>query len=74
MAQHFFSNGLAAREEDKIELLVEQRRVFRAPARNNGHVFGQEAFPYNGFNNLACSRRISTWFQNSGVTCGNGIG
>ena len=56
MTQHFFPNSLAAREEDKIELLVKQRRVFRASARDDRHVFEQKAFPYNGFNNLACCR------------------
>ena len=49
VAQHLFSNGLAAGEEDEVELLLEQRGVFRAPARDNGYVFGRKALRDNAF-------------------------
>ena len=73
MAEHFFTNCLTSGEKYKVKFLFKQSRILGSSAHYNGNVFGFKALGKDLLDNLTCRRRIGTGFNNSCITCGNGI-
>ena len=74
MAQHFLAHVLTSGEEDEVELLLQQCRVFRASAFHHGHVLGCKAFLNDRADHRTGGRRVGARLQDGRVARGDGVG
>ena len=73
VTKHFPAHRLAAGEEHKIKLLLQQSCVLGSASRNHRDILRCKTFRNDLFDDPAGGRRIGAGFYDGGIACSNGI-